>query len=129
MNKAKIIIALALVALAGCKPSEGMTGKFAKSFTESLSSTTKEPALSIGSPYTFIINGKKTQVRGVDTCHDELTKTSFECIDLSKPFAEVYLLLPEGAHKEKWSFVKDSRGNYLSLRRPDGTMVVPATEQ
>lgn len=131
MNKVKIIITLVLVVLAGCKPGEGMTGQFAKSFTDSLfsTSTAKKPEFSIGSPYTVMIDGKKTQVRGIDTCRDELTNTSFECIDLSKPFADVYLLLPSGAHKERWSFVKDEKGNFLSLRRPDGMMVVPATKQ
>lgn len=129
MNKTKIIITLALVALAGCKPNDGMTEKFAKAFTESFSSTTKAPAFSIGSPYSFMINGKKTQVRGTDTCHDEITKTAFECIDLKKSSTYVYLLLHEGAQKERWSFVKEENGNYLSLRRPDGTIVIPATEQ
>jgi hypothetical protein len=125
MNKYIGLIALALITLTGCKPSESLTDQLVKA----LSYTTKQEVFSIKSPYTFIIDGQSTEVRGVDTCLDEQTQKPFECIDLSKPFTDVYLLLPNGTYRERWSLIKEKNGNYVSLRMPDGKRAMPAPEK
>jgi len=121
MNKFKIAIAFSLIALSGCNPSENVTG-VAQDVAETLLSATKikAPLFAIQTPYIFIIDGQKVQVRGTDICYDES-----ECILLDKSFADVYLLLPEGAHKERWSIIKEENSNLISLRQPDGTVVMP----
>lgn len=119
MGKCKIAIALMFIILSGCKPSENLAEKFSE-FSHS-----KEPEIDIDiqTPYSFIVDGQKTQVQGADKCYDKLSNTPYECIKLNKPFVIVYLPLPSGVQKEVWSVIRD--GNKISLKRPNGSLVVP----
>lgn len=127
-----VSICLTILVLSGC---DAATSEIARS----------DPTIVLPAGFQIEVAGRDIPVQGFDECpkqdgfmaklmgsaHDE---TGRNCIVLDKNRTEVLVLvaLPTGSVKESWSIVRDtvktSGKSYprTSLRRPDGSFVIPA---
>jgi len=129
---------VAVVLLAGCDSAIHQAAELA---------AVNEPTLVIGPSYQINVDGRVGLVQGFDTCprSDPVMVKLFgpaptdgmtTCVVLSKDRTTVPVLiaLSTGTVREDWDIVRDTRKlkdghtyTRTSLRRPDGSWVIPAT--
>jgi hypothetical protein len=114
----------ALLALSGCDAAINMAAEEVIKI---------EPTIEFEPGYKINVDGTAVSIAGFDVCSKD---GKYDCVVLSKDrkVVAVQVALPTGLAVEQWAIIRETGKtesgrpySRTSLRRPDGTLVIPAT--